>query len=374
MEVLVISHGFQDHYAASFPNGLAKNGLQVTLTRSCHLDEANLDSRVKSIDLGQTTGNEKSKLEKLAKFIMYHSRLLLLCFRKRSCVVHIIGLLRYEVFMGIIEGLFIRLINRKYILTVHNILPHDNHSLYLKRLYYIIYRIPHLLMVHTPKMKSELIQTFGIDPHKITIIEHGINDIAFQDNTTRSDIRIDLGLNDTDFVLLFFGRISPYKGLDLLLDAFANINNPEIKLLIAGSPSSAEYGKAISDCINNNKNATKIVTKLGWIKDHDIPTYFKAADLLVMPYRHIDQSGVLFLSFRYGLPVLSTNVGSFKSYLIKNKTGDVVESFDPLALSKKIEDMFSSRNFYSRESIEDYAKQFQWETVLRPLILEYNSI
>ncbi len=371
MDVLVISHGFQDHYTASFSNGLAKLGVNVMLTRSVHLDPATLDPGVMSVDLGQNTGKEKSRLRKAFNFIRYHLGLMWLCLQRRQSTAHIIGLLRYEILLGILQGLFIRTVCRRYVLTVHNIVPHDNEKRYLKYVLYVVYRIPHVLMVHTTRMKEELVNEFGLRPEKIVIIQHGVNDIRFSDDAPRSEHRQRMGFSEEDFVLLFFGRIAPYKGLDILLEAFALLDEPHFKLLVVGAPINNEYGAEVNSLIAGHQFRDRIQSRLGWVDDKDIPPCFKCSDLLVLPYRHIDQSGVLFLSFSFGLPILASDVGSFRDYLRENDTGVVIENLRPDTLAAGIRSVCAARQSYKQDAIIAYGQTFAWESVLKPLQAYY---
>ena len=79
-----------------------------------------------------------------------------------------------------------------------------------------------------------------------------------------------------------------------------------------------------------------------FIPDDETETYFKAADVLVLPYRHIYQSGVLFLGHSFGLPVLAADVGSLKDDIVEGKTGFVFRPEDPDDLARVIEQYFAS--------------------------------
>ena len=87
-----------------------------------------------------------------------------------------------------------------------------------------------------------------------------------------------------------------------------------------------------------------------YIPDDETEVYFKAADVLVLPYRHIYQSGVLFLGYSFGLPVLAADVGSLKDEIIEGKTGFVFRPEDPVDLAKTIEQYFASDLFTNLSS------------------------
>ena len=94
-----------------------------------------------------------------------------------------------------------------------------------------------------------------------------------------------------------------------------------------------------------------------------------AADLLVLPYRHIYQSGVLFLALRFGLPIVATPVGSLPDF-IPPSVGLITASIDPPAIASSINQFFSSPNLFHRPDIAAFATQFSWDRqafLLKPL-------
>ena len=86
----------------------------------------------------------------------------------------------------------------------------------------------------------------------------------------------------------------------------------------------------------------RILLRAEFIPDDETEVYFKAADVLVLPYRHIYQSGVLFLGYSFGLPVLAADVGSLKDEIVEGKTGFVFRPEDPVDLARTIERYFAS--------------------------------
>jgi D-inositol-3-phosphate glycosyltransferase len=102
--------------------------------------------------------------------------------------------------------------------------------------------------------------------------------------------------------------------------------------------------------------------------DDQTESYFKAADVLVLPYRHIFQSGVLFLAYNFGLPVIAADVGSLRESVVEGATGYIFRPSDSIDLARKIEAYFSSRLFRELESrrqeIRDHAnKKYSWTQV-----------
>src|ERR1700685_2870404 len=86
----------------------------------------------------------------------------------------------------------------------------------------------------------------------------------------------------------------------------------------------------------------QIILKAQFIPDEDMEIYLKAADVMVLPYNEIFQSGVLFLSYAFGLPVIATDVGSFREEIVEGNTGFLCQPGDPAALAKTIDKYFAS--------------------------------
>jgi glycosyltransferase involved in cell wall biosynthesis len=108
--------------------------------------------------------------------------------------------------------------------------------------------------------------------------------------------------------------------------------------------------------------------KIQYIPDEETELYFKAADVLALPYTYIFQSGVLFLGYSFGLPVIATDVGSVSEEIIEGRTGFLCKSCDPVDLGKTIEKYFESDLFRNldnrRQEIRDYANaKHSWDIV-----------
>ena len=368
IKAIVIPHGIQEHYSVGFANALADNGIDMDFVRSENTDPGLLRKSISWVDLGQNKREDIPGSLKLIKLIAYHARLIWYVLVRPRRIVHVIGTFRFELLMGVLEGILFRLIGRRYYLTVHNIVPHDSNKSGHKRLYRFIYRIPHKLIVHTERMRKELIGDFGIDPEKIITMHHGLNDAVPDVSLTQSECRRQLGITGQGPVLLFFGNVAPYKGLDILLDALQD--NENVRLLIAGKAKSAEYHKEIKERIRTHSQRERITERLGWVENDLVPVYLCAADALVMPYRHIDQSGVLFLGLRYGIPIIAFNVGAIKEY-VPDSVGVVTDDQSVDGLKSAIKKFCSNQDAYDRRHILAHADSYRWDNVIEPVIQLY---
>jgi glycosyltransferase involved in cell wall biosynthesis len=120
--------------------------------------------------------------------------------------------------------------------------------------------------------------------------------------------------------------------------------------------------------ISSSRLEDRVIQQIEFIPDEETELYFKAADVLVLPYTHVFQSGVLFLAYSFGLPVIAADVGSLKEEIIAGKTGFVFPANDSAALAKVIETYFSSDLHKKlpdrRQEIRAYANQrYSWAKV-----------
>ena len=372
MHVVVIPHGFQEHYALGFANGLAERGVKVDFVSAGNMDKTLCHGDIRWTDLGCNTERHIGVFRKAYRFIAYHLKLIGYVAKRHGAVVHVIGGVRRPVaVMGVIEGLLFRILAGRYVLTVHNLLPHDRHTIWNKRLFKMVYRIPDLLVAHTDRMKQELVQTFGVRPDRIVVMQHGLNDIVPDHGLTRAECRARFGLPADASVLLFFGRIRPYKGVETLLEAFGEITG-NCFLVIAGAPQDASYGHRIEQLVRTHPHRERILYHARFIDNAEIATYFRAADALVMPYRHIDQSGVLFLTLRFALPAIAFDVGALREYL-HNEAGILVKGNSAQDLAEGIKSFQQERQRFAPDRLREYSQRFRWVYVLAPLTEAYQA-
>jgi glycosyltransferase involved in cell wall biosynthesis len=220
-------------------------------------------------------------------------------------------------------------------------------------------------------MKSELVADFGVAEEKVTIIPFGINDTLPNTKLTSAEAKEALGVGAGHKTLLFFGRIAPYKGLDYLIAALGCLTKRDgsYRLLIAGIIKDClPFWRDIQQAIDREGVRDKIIESIEFIPDEKVELYFKAADVLVLPYTDIFQSGVLFLAYSFGLPAIVTDVGSMKEEIIAGKTGFACRAQDPDDLARAVMTYFASDLFENlepqRQAIQSYANErYSWDKV-----------
>jgi glycosyltransferase involved in cell wall biosynthesis len=168
--------------------------------------------------------------------------------------------------------------------------------------------------VHSEHGAGRLRDELGLDPAKVHVIPHGVLD-------NLAAVPPAPLFAKTKPVVLFFGLIRPYKGLDVLLEAWREAR-PDAELWVVGMPrmdASSIHGPDVR-------------TALRFVSGAELAGAFEAADLVVLPYREIDQSGVLFTALAFGKPLLLSDVGGFGEI----EGAELVPPGDPHALASAL--------------------------------------
>lgn len=361
ISVLLISHGFQPSYEKAFANGLASNDVNPTLIASDRSLVQDLLPEVEVLNIRGSQDPKRSKLHKLRNLFLYCTKLLIHVRDRRFGAVHLTGtFMTRSVLAGLLECIVYRLLARSFLMTVHNILPHGRDGKILRCLYWLVYRLPHTLVVHTQRMKDELQRRFGISPARIVIMTHGVDDVP--SNWAKP-------YPSTKLRVLIFGTLNHYKGVDQFLRA-ADLVDTSLEITIAGEARDPNYARLVASLIEALPERHQVEWQREFIDENKVQSLFEASDVVALPYRHIDQSGVLFTAFRFGVPLIVTDVGSFKESLPKF-AGIVSPSAEPSDLATAVSEFVACGNRFDRSRIRTYAQSLSWKNTVAPLLTVY---
>jgi glycosyltransferase involved in cell wall biosynthesis len=184
------------------------------------------------------------------------------------------------------------------------------------------------------------------------------------------EARNHLGIALTDKVVLFFGFIRQYKGLDLLLEAIALVRKsaPEtsgIKFLIAGE--FYENRQPYDELIRKLGIEDSLILKTDFIPDSEVKYYLCAADLVVQPYRNATQSGVTPLAYHFEVPMLVTNVGGLASMVPDGKAG-LHAAPNPASIAEKIIEYFKSGKEHFLPGLKEEKKKYSWDNMVNGIL------
>ncbi len=199
----------------------------------------------------------------------------------------------------------------------------------------------------------------GISPEaKYTIMQHPLYS-HFGEKQSREDAEKKLGLSAGKRNLLFFGLIREYKGLDILLKAFAELPE-DYQLIVAGEP----YGSfdKYQEIIDSIPGKDRIHLFLHYIKDSQVSDYFSAADLAVLPYRSATQSGISSVSYHFEVPMVVTDTGGLKETIGDRGTGLVAPQCTPECIRAEILKYFNDPLIESscKENIAKEKERLSW--------------
>jgi glycosyltransferase involved in cell wall biosynthesis len=222
---------------------------------------------------------------------------------------------------------------RPLVLTAHDVLPREPRPGQLsaqKRLYDRF----DALVVHSEHGRSRLIEELGVDGGRVQVIPHGVFTHLASGVSEESP-----AAKRERPVVLMFGLMRPYKGIDVLLDAWRGADGEapieDAELLIAGMPRMDISALRAAAPANVSFDPH-------FVTDEELPAYFERADLVVLPYLQADQSGVLFTALAFGKPLLLSDVGGFPE-MAGTGAAKIVKAGDPRALGRTLRELLADR-------------------------------
>jgi glycosyltransferase involved in cell wall biosynthesis len=235
----------------------------------------------------------------------------------------------------------------KVFYTAHDLAPHRGYSTAVRHALAKIYGIADGVIVHSESNRREIAELFGLNPAKVFVVPHGSDEVFSRDRSvSKADARRDLGIGPEKQVILFFGFIKRYKGLEHLVAAFEEVKRrlPDAFLLIAGQIYRADKEGCdfYSRLIDGLKGRADVLCVPQYIPVESIGDYFAASDVVVLPYVKSYTSGVLLAAYAAGRPVIVTDTGGLAEVVEPGKSGYVVPPADVPALAAAIDSVFEA--------------------------------
>lgn len=375
--ITLLTGGSDKPYAIGLTEALVERGVSIDFIGSAELECPEVTERRGVTFLNFRPDQEEGvgTLRKAVRSARLYTRLFAYAAGARPRLFHILWNNRFAFLDRVALMLWYRMLGKRVVMTVHNVNAgkrDQTDSFYNRLTLRIQYLLCDHLFVHTDRMKRELVSDFNITPEAVSVIPFGLNDTTPKTGLTREEGRQRLGLADGDKAVLFFGQIAPYKGLEFLIEALGILKRKgqSFKLVVAGRVKRGAdgYGSSIRAALQTHLSPGDLVEHIRFIPDEDVEVYFKAADVVAIPYTDIFQSGVPFLAYSFGLPVIATDVGSLRDDIVDGETGFLCEPKNPPALAATIERYFSSDLFRElparREEIRQRASEHHsWATV-----------
>lgn len=254
---------------------------------------------------------------------------------------------------------------KQIVLTVHDPLPHGGEQRCRSELFRrIAFKICNQIVILNEIQLKAFVETYHIPSQKITVASLGLYDMLHRQGgaeSTRS--------SESEYVL-FYGRISPYKGLEYLLPAFERVHDklPSTRLVVAGA---GEYYFDVSRY--NNSAFIDFINR--YVSESELASLISSASFVVCPYSDATQSGVVSTVLALGTPMIVTNVGTMPEMVKKYDAGLVVPSKDEDALYKAMFDLLSDKSLLCRKrnnlAVSLSEVDSEWNSIAEKYIAAY---
>jgi len=263
-------------------------------------------------------------------------------------------------FMGPALGTVLRRVRKnrhtKIIAITDNVIPHEKRAGDTMFTRYFLKSCDAFITM-SDKVTGDLKQFNTGKPVKQVL--HPLYD-NFGDAVAKTEARSYLGLDQNDKVVLFFGFIRKYKGLDILLNAMKLVkqDSPAVRLLVAGE--FYEDERPYRELILRDGIEDAVILKTNFIPDSEVRYYLCAADVVVQPYRNATQSGVTPLAYHFEKPMIVTDVGSLPA-LVPHKRSGLVAQPEPAAIARSIIEYFQLGENYFIPHLRTEKRKYSWD-------------
>jgi glycosyltransferase involved in cell wall biosynthesis len=256
------------------------------------------------------------------------------------------------------------------VVTVHNVMPHETSVLFdwASRL---IFHFSDHLIVHTERNKNTLIHQYQIHSNRISVIPHGPLTVF---KTGGQNFRQQWQISEKEKIILFFGSIRKYKGLDILVRALSQVKEMlPARLVIAGSP--WEPWDRYEELIRQLGVTDDVIKLIGYVPSDQVGSLFSAADLVVLPYTHFDsQSGVGAAAIAFHVPMIVTDTGGLPDLVMDPEC--VVPCSDSNLLAEKIVTVLSNEALQKKlkNDAREIEKMMSWERIADQTLSLYHQL
>jgi len=398
------SSGGLIHYAYQLCSALSKNGINVTLITGEQYELFNLphnfnvEKRLKLWHVFDTASMNVKSGSRIIIFYLKIKWMLRRCVRAAKLIKEWISLTNFliELKPDIIqfgeikfpfEAIFLARLHRHQLVLsqiCHEFERREGKSklsTYVDFFFSFTFRYFSVIFFHAEANRKRFLSKFNYPQENIHVIPHGnesIFNIAAKKPKNNESIRQRYFLRDNQSVILFFGLLTPSKGLPDLIDAFAIVNKYiKAKLIIAGYPTKEIDAFSLKTRADRHGIADHIVFDTRYIPIEDISELMNLANVVVFPYHSATQSGSLQVAFSFGRPVVATSVGGLPEVVKDGKSGFLVPPRSPHDLAEKILTILNSPKLackmgrYALQISENY---YGWDPIAQKICKIYNNV
>jgi glycosyltransferase involved in cell wall biosynthesis len=257
---------------------------------------------------------------------------------------------------------------RPRVLTAHDVIPREPRPGQIAATRRLVHSMD-AVVVHSENGAARLRDELGLDPERIDVIRHGAFDYLTRQRDERP-LPDELAAVEGP-VVLFFGLLRPYKGIDVLIEAFREVEGAE--LWIVGMPRMPV--DPLREAAARVGATVRFVPR--FVTDPEIPAYFRRADVVALPYRQIDQSGVLYTALAFGKSMVLTDVGGFGEVAREHGAARLVPPGDAAALAGALSELLGNEG--ERERLAEAARRaaagpYSWDGIAAETMRLYRSL
>jgi glycosyltransferase involved in cell wall biosynthesis len=365
-------HGGMDYYDVGLCRGLLAAGCRVSLyTCDETADPAVANLRFRPV-YGRLFASRKRWM-RACRFLKGTIAALgnAVVRRERICHFHFFD----HALPELAEVTLAKLCGRKVVATVHDVESLGGHQQASRNS--SIYGRVDRLIVHNDASMEELVK-LGVDPAKINVIPHGNYLAKVPALIDPVEARSALGIRQDAKVALFFGQIKQVKDLDLLIQAIADVSREiaEVTLLVAGRPWRMEFSH-YDRLIDDLGIRDRCVLHIRYIPDSEVHLYYAAADIVVLPYRKIYQSGVILMAMSYGCPVLVSDLPGMTAIVTDRENGYVFRQGSATSLAQALMRVFQDeqgRHWVAERALEYVRCRHDWNEIGKQTAELYRAV
>lgn len=262
-----------------------------------------------------------------------------------------------------------KLLGFRLVWTVHNVLPHEPQALDDVKAARFLSRSVDAKIVLSRSTIQDM-RRCGLDVDRVSVIPHGNYFGAYPDVITRSAARDRLAVRDEEILVLFFGYIRPYKGVSDLLSAFDRLQCPAAKLLLAGRIADLALRREIHRATKNSN----VVAHEGHVSDENVAVYFRASDVVCLPFRTVANSGSALLALSFARPIIAPRSGSLSA--LPSNVGYLYDPLSPGALDRALAEAIGDHDGRAERgrAARAYASTLRWDEIAAETLHLYTHL
>jgi glycosyltransferase involved in cell wall biosynthesis len=253
--------------------------------------------------------------------------------------------------------------------TVHNLVNHERElAEWELRCCRWLARMVDKIIVHCDAAREAVVHTYKVDPDKIAVVPHGHYLEAYPDVISRPIARTEWGLRLEDRVILFFGQIRRYKGVEGLISTFSGLPGDDLRLLVAGKPKSAELAKCVGEAAAAD---SRVSVHTEFLDDRQLVSSICASNVVVLPYLDSLTSGAAVLAASLGRPVVAPRLGCMGEF--PDDASFLYDPQDPNGLESALRASMSASSDREGQRAKAYVSSDNWEDVGRSTLEVYSA-